>query len=670
MSLGGGGATPRTRGADRPSTVPEDLYASWGPTISPTGDEVAFISDRGGLPEVWIRSTAGGGPRPVPLDGQRVTAVTWSPIGDWLACTVAPAGASRTEVWAVRPDGTHAHMVAGAAPRTAVVAGGRSRGWAADGHLVVTELGEDAQVRLVDLARGETTVLADGGLLAEGELLVALDVTPDGRRLLLRRGPRGARDIVVHDVGDRQLGPPMVERTRGGSSDLGCLSPDGSLALICTDADRDRAELVAVAVAHGEPTSTSVVGRPDGELEDLALSADGRVAALTWNVQGGLSAVTLLAVDGGEQRAVAPLPRPVVHGCQLSTDGSLLVLAAEGPADPRGVWTLDVASALAGGRGPDAELAPLSSPGVGPLHASKGASTDSIDPSEVVVPELVQVRSPDGTPVSGWLYSPGAIGPFPTLIWLHGGPEAQERPVYSSLFQSLLAEGVAVFTPNVRGSTGHGRAFRQADDGVARLRSFEDVAACATHLIDIGVAQRGRLGVAGRSYGGYLTLVSLVRYPELFTVGVAVCPMSDLETFFATTEPWIAAAAVSKYGHPEHDRDLLRQLSPIHSVDRIRAPLLLVHGEDDTNVPYTESLQMAEALAEHGLPHRLLSFEGEGHELLATPNRVAFVHATVDWVVEYLIRVPASESATLREIAGDVVAGNQPPDCAPSEPTP
>lgn len=626
------------------SSVPEDLYASWCPSPSPDGTLVAFVSDRRGTPEVWIGSVTGGDPVPVACADRRVTEVTWSPTGTWLACAVAPGGASRTEVWVMRPDGSDAHCVAGAAPGTAVLAAGRSRGWTATGELVVTEVSSDSRVLRIDPDGAAPVVLA------EGELIVALDVTPDGRRLLLRRGPRGERDLLVHDVVEARSGSPVVARRWGGSTDQGCLSPDGRTVHARTDADRDQAALVTLAVGAGavddgavgadvssdvDPVVTRVEAHGSGELDDVALSADGTVAALTWNVDGGRTALTLVEVASGRAQDVAPLPRPVVHGGAFSPDGCSLVLTAEGPADPCGVWCLDVAATLAGGTGPT-PLVAVSSPGAGTLRASRGASASGLDPSEVVAPELRTLSSADGTILTGWLYRPPGERPSPTLVWLHGGPEAQERPVYSSLFQSLLARGVAVFAPNVRGSTGHGRAFRHADDGVRRYGAFEDVVACAAHLVDTEVADPGRLGLAGRSYGGYLTLATLVRHPEVFAVGVDVCGMSDLLTFYAHTEPWIAAAAVSKYGHPIDDRDLLRDLSPLAAIDRLRAPLLIVHGADDTNVPLGEAEQLATALAARRAPHRLLVFEGEGHELLATPNRVAFVHAVVGWVVQHL----------------------------------
>jgi dipeptidyl aminopeptidase/acylaminoacyl peptidase len=207
-----------------------------------------------------------------------------------------------------------------------------------------------------------------------------------------------------------------------------------------------------------------------------------------------------------------------------------------------------------------------------------------------------------------------------------------------------VAAGVAVFAPNVRGSSGFGRTFRTADDFDGRYGAIADVAACHAHLDETGVAEPHRVGCMGRSYGGYLTLAALVCHPELFAVGVDICGMVDFSTFFARTEPWIAAAAISKYGDPARDAELLRDLSPIHRIDKLTAPLLVVHGADDTNVPVSQAEQLVAALGARGLEHRYLLFEGEGHELLETPNRVAFVQETVSWVVQHLRPSPQNDA--------------------------
>src|SRR6185312_3481278 len=121
-----------------------------------------------------------------------------------------------------------------------------------------------------------------------------------------------------------------------------------------------------------------------------------------------------------------------------------------------------------------------------------------------------------------------------------------------------------------------------ADDRDKRWDAFRDVEACAQFVLDRGLATRDRLACGGRSYGGYLTLAMLAFRPQLFAAGVDVCGMSDLHTFYENTEPFIAQAAYPKYGHPVHDAELLRALSPFHQLDKLCVPLLVVHGANDT----------------------------------------------------------------------------------------
>jgi dipeptidyl aminopeptidase/acylaminoacyl peptidase len=222
------------------------------------------------------------------------------------------------------------------------------------------------------------------------------------------------------------------------------------------------------------------------------------------------------------------------------------------------------------------------------------------------------------------------------VIHLHGGPEEQERPVFNPLYHELLGRGLDVFAPDVRGSSGHGRSFVDADLGTGRFAALDDVADCTAHAVTAGPADPTRLAVMGCSYGGYLTFASLVRHPDLFRTGVAVCGMSDLLTFFAGTEPWIADSAVHKYGHPEHDRALLRELSAMSRVDALRVPVLAVHGEHDNNVPPGESEQFVRAARERGIPAELLALRDEGHDFLRADSRRLFRRATADWLERHL----------------------------------
>jgi dipeptidyl aminopeptidase/acylaminoacyl peptidase len=251
---------------------------------------------------------------------------------------------------------------------------------------------------------------------------------------------------------------------------------------------------------------------------------------------------------------------------------------------------------------------------------------------DMVAPDSLTYRSHDGLQLHGLLYRPhGTTLPLPTVVLLHGGPESQERPAFSILIQSLVVAGLAVFAPNVRGSTGYGSAFVAMDDLGRRESSFQDVPATVDFLVDAGFSIKGRIGVHGWSYGGYLALVALTRWPSLFASGSSHAGMSDLLTFFAETEPWMAGASVTEYGDPVADRDLLTELSPIHRFAGVRAPTLLVHGEQDTNVPVGESVRAHVALQAAGKPTEMLLLPGEGHTIVGHDGRISSTRAIVEW---------------------------------------
>ncbi|MEW9530186.1 prolyl oligopeptidase family serine peptidase [Microbispora sp. NPDC049125] len=595
----------------RPRIAADTSPCAWTcktPALAPDARAVAYISDRDGSPRVWIQPLAGdpsgglagdGEAWPVDTGPEPAADVSWSPTGGRLAVLVIPGGGEHAQIWTVRPDGGDLRPLAAPEGGSASFARWTGRGET----LLVGEVSATggSEAVLVDAVSGRREVVA------AGPLLVPAAISRDHRRLLVRCGPRGARQMYVVSPGGGMR--PLLEGLPG-STDHGTLSPDGTTAYLLTDAGRDRAALLAVR-EDGEPVV--LAERRDAELDQFAMSADGRRIVLVWN-DGGRSTLESLDTETG---AVRPLPAPpaeVVTSVRVSRDGSLAVVAAEGPARPSHVVLCDLTT------GGHREVA-----GAARLPA-------------VAEPELLTFRARDGLELSGWLYrAPGVEGPAPFAIHLHGGPEAQARPEFTPLFQSLPAAGIGVFAPNVRGSSGFGRRFRGADDLALRFHAIDDVADCAAELVRLGLADPGRIACMGRSYGGYLTLAALVTHPRIFRAGVDVCGMADFATFYARTEPWIAAAAVSEYGHPVADRELLRALSPLHSFDRLTAPLLVVHGARDTNVPAYEAEQVIQAARARGVPCDQLLFEDEGHEIRRTANRVTYVEAVVDWLGRHLL---------------------------------
>ncbi|MDI6101281.1 prolyl oligopeptidase family serine peptidase [Actinoplanes sp. NEAU-A12] len=603
--------------------IESEIAGSWSPALSPDGRHVAYVSDRDGVPAVWVQPVDSELTFRVDTGPEPVSTVRWSSGGGWLACQIAPGGAPRHEIWLVRPDGSDLHQVAGFGADTA-----DNMRWL-PGRPVLALTENLTTAVLIDVVAGTRTEVT------EGDLLSLLDVDPAGRFALLRYGPRGAREIVLRDL-SRGTEKPVTRGEKAvfspGGGCVYALSQDGEFPALLRLAG-DAVELLAGSPTPEPPAASSGAGplaaaseagplaatsgdEPLGgpsEVEDFVVTADGRTAAVLWNVRGGESEIALIGLDHDAGRApalISPLPGLVATDLAWSFDSSALAFTAEGPGQPHGVWVWSRET------------------GRVRAVAADPAAADAVRPTLETFP------AHDGLTLTGWLFRPRTPGPHPVVLWFHGGPEAQERPGHGPLFQSLVNHGIAVFAPNVRGSSGFGRSFVDADNGALRHGAIEDVRSCVRFLRSAGIT--GRMGIMGRSYGGYLTLAALTTFPDLFDVGIDVCGMSDFATFYEHTEPWIAAAAVSKYGHPVHDAELLRELSPIHRIDRVRAPLMVVHGENDSNVPVIEAEQVVAALAAREHPHRYLLFPDEGHELLHRTSRAEYLHATIHWLKTHL----------------------------------
>lgn len=589
---------------------------AWCPALSPEGDRVAYVTDRSGIPRLEVAPLDGRSlPAVVSLPEQEVVSVAWSPDGGRLAYLVSPGGSICAELHVVRPDGTGHRLLAGADPRVTVFAGG----WTGPGSYVCSIApgdGPDADVVLVDVGTGECRTLASGGFLS------VTAVSADGRSVLARRGPRGYRHVVLVDVGTGRQQRVLDEDAPGGvASEDGRFAVDGGSVFLRASLPgppfADRAGLVQVPLG---PTGTSgrgrtVLARADADLDGYALLGDGTVLAV-WNADGATELSLHALSDGALVRRV-PLPDAVMPGWSLSADGTTVVAELTGPCTPRALWRIDLT-----GRCRPSRLAGA------PARPSA---------RRMATPVLHRWTAPDGMPLSGWLYAPAGVRtPNRTVVSFHGGPEGQERPGYSPLTQSLVAAGFTVFAPNVRGSGGFGRAFTTADDGPAREASFEDVRTTVDELVTAGIAAPGRIGVHGWSYGGYLALVALTRWPELFAAGATLAGMSDLRTFFAGTEPWMAAASVTEYGDPVADREMLAALSPMTALDRVTAPVLLCHGDRDTNVPVAESVQAHQELQAHGARSDLLLLPGEGHTVVGRAHVVELAGRVAAWFDRWL----------------------------------
>ncbi|WP_068277938.1 alpha/beta hydrolase family protein [Aldersonia kunmingensis] len=606
-----------------------------GASLSPDGSAFACIVDDGGYPRAVQRFLSGRRTTSarwveLPVPGS-ITRVIHSADGHMLACQLAPHGANRTQVWVVTtdPEDRAARRLGSADDSTVELIG-----W--DGtHVALVATDEEgvSESRLVDPVTQDVVVL---DRRVGGHLVDAWRADAEDGYALLRVGPRGYRELLLRTRGEKV---PLLPADPGSTTDMAIIldghrpvgpsNPYRSAGLLGARAYGDRilvrsdngcefARLLEVVVS-AEGTSFRVLAqRVDCELDEFIVSDDNSTIVLLWNIKGCSELQILNLVDGSLNDPIE-LPGTVASELSISADGSLLAVTVQGPGMPPSVELVD--------------------PRTGEWGPVEPARTEV---ERMHVPQLLEFEARDGTRLSGWLHraDPSAAQPCPMLLYFHGGPESQERPGYNFLFPGLVASGISVFAPNVRGSSGYGRTFAHADDRYGRFAGIDDVADCVAHLVSCGIADPARVACAGRSYGGYLTFASLTFHAALFATGIAICGMSDLESFYANTEPWIAAAAYPKYGHPEFDRELLRELSPIHRIDDLVAPLLVVHGQQDTNVPVSESEQIVAALRARGGRAELLFFDDEGHEIVKRENKAIMAATIVQWLTEILAPAP------------------------------
>jgi dipeptidyl aminopeptidase/acylaminoacyl peptidase len=250
----------------------------------------------------------------------------------------------------------------------------------------------------------------------------------------------------------------------------------------------------------------------------------------------------------------------------------------------------------------------------------------------------VRYRTFDGREIPAWFTLPPepTPGETPVVVDVHGGPESQRRPGFRALTQLLVARGYAVFEPNVRGSAGYGRRYAALDDVERRMDAVADVEAGAEWLAAHEAVDPDRLAVSGGSYGGFVALAALTTFPDRWAAGVDVVGIASFVTFLQNTGDWRRELREAEYGSLAEDRALLEALSPLSRIDRIAAPLVVLHGANDPRVPVSEARQVAEAAREAGVEVRELVFDDEGHGFSKLANRVAAYTAVVEFLDEHV----------------------------------
>ncbi|MEZ5557908.1 MAG: S9 family peptidase [Pseudomonadales bacterium] len=270
------------------------------------------------------------------------------------------------------------------------------------------------------------------------------------------------------------------------------------------------------------------------------------------------------------------------------------------------------------------------------------AANPAIDESMLVSGELVRYPSYDGLEIPGILYRPREAAPahpVPALVWVHGGPGGQSRLGYNPTIQHLVNHGYAVLAANHRGSSGYGKTFYHLDDRRHGEADLDDIVEAKGYLADLPWIDGARIGVAGGSYGGYMTAAALAFRPDVFDVGIDIFGVTNWVRTLSSIPEWWETQRASLYaelGDPATDADRLRRISPLFHAQNISRPLLVVQGANDPRVLRQESDELVAAVRRNGVPVDYLVFPDEGHGFSKRENRIAASEAMLRFLDEHL----------------------------------
>jgi dipeptidyl aminopeptidase/acylaminoacyl peptidase len=580
-----------------------DAFLNLEPQLTRDGKQALFISNRDGLPQVYVADAR----RPdAPAKrlfewGERVSQLTTTPDGRSLVFLSDTGADENWSIWKVGLDGSApVELTAGEklnrdnalvpdlAPDT-VYSSGRPMNAAETTLYAVPVSGGASRVVYRDDLPGFLT-----------------DVSRDGRAGLYVRYPSRSENYLVRvDLASGRTRPLYPREGKVAVFDAR-FSPDGKTVYVATDGGGEQAWLLALDAESGEEKARYVETAPATALiHSIEVSKVGGLVGLSLRA-GNRSEVRLLDARTLKPRARIAMPLGQGSLGKFSEDGRRLTAQWSTPTTPTDVWVVDTKTGK-----------------VSPLRREPRPSLKEVPAIDV---SISSVRAHDGLELPVNVYLPKQrTGKLPVIVSYHGGPSGASEIRWSPMTAFFLAQGYAWVEPNVRGSDGFGRAFEEGDNGPARLAAFKDIEATGRWAASQPWADPDRVIIFGGSYGGYTVLVGLTRMPDLWRAGVDLFGVADLKTFMATTSGFIREIFLVEFGDPDKDAAFLESISPLKDVDRIVDPLFVYAGANDPRVPRSESDLIVRALRERKVPVEYMVADNEGHSLARKENLIEFI---------------------------------------------
>lgn len=620
------------------------------PVLSPDGTQFAIVRDG----QIDLLPAASGWPVTLTTTPGAKTEVSWSPDSKSLAFI------SQGSVWVVPASGGRPTQIT-----YGTVGAGDPRGsadrwprWNPHGKWILFQSGRHGHNELgVVSADGKTTnylvtteiytgkdeldALAGCDEVASDRFDPMPAWSPDGSQISYTERSReffsGKLKVLDFDVATGTAkGAPLelytAKHDRGGAwvIDHVAWSPDGkTLAFTLQDSGWDKVYLLPSK--GGQPHQLT-----RGESEDSSplFSPNGKSVAIVSN-RGGPeeSHIWIVPVDGSEPRRLANLPPGVEENPQWSPDANKIYFIRTTPSESPDLYVASTAG----------DPAP---------HALTHTLPRTFEATGVAPPQVVRFKGKDGLALSGILYLPVGYKPglhYPTVLWIHGGPEGQDALTFSPWSLFLAQEGYVVFHPNYRGSTGYGERFRNLNVEDSGGGEIDDVASAVAYLVDQGIADPKRVAIGGGSHGGTMVNYAVTKYPDLWVAALSLFGVADRATYIQRTNRNSAIRWETKLGGtPEEKPQVYRKADILPDVPKIEAPLLVLWGEEDPQVPPYESFQLITALKKNDKTFVYFSYSHEGHGFSQREHQLDALHKEDEFLRRYLVG-PTGQSSTSTE---------------------
>lgn len=451
-----------------------------------------------------------------------------------------------------------------------------------------------------DIMIGNPADPASTGLLFEGEGAVfPIDWSPSGDTLVVQRYISITKSQLF--VLDAATGTATEINPDDDVAYNGALMLSDGTLLSSTDKGSDFKNLVRIHPTTGEEINyTEAI---NWDVAGYDISPDESTVVFTLN-EGGLGTIKLLDLATGAVSDGPALPVGRVSGVTFHPDGEQIGFTFSAATSPADAWSANIET--------------------GALQRWTAAEVGGMDTSTFATPELFTYPNDDGMDIPAFVYRPATDGPHPVIISIHGGPEGQARPSFSSTYQYWVNEiGAAVVVPNVRGSSGYGKTYVSLDNGLNRKDSVEDIGALLDWVETQSDLDEDRVIVYGGSYGGYMVLASMIDYADRLAGGINIVGISDFKTFLTNTKGYRRDLRRAEYGD-ERDPEIAAffdDISPLKNADKITKPIFIIQGLNDPRVPASEAEQILSAVrANDGTAWYLLA-KDEGHGFRKKSNR-------------------------------------------------